>query len=346
MNDSVNRRLTAWAVALALLPATVKADSRLSRQEGAVVLSEGLRARISDRRLRRARLVFNETYLDVEVNGDSLERFDYGELRILGGRHRTRLPLFKKTNWLVFLPPTCLYLLTSGIATGAICLLGLLGVTHVAYFWDRFSKSHGAHWLSLHSDSQHRCVFLALPRKKEARRAIFEELERRDNKELLARPEDPRGQPEIVGIPMIGETAPDFIARTLDGSPWRVSESRGKVILLNFWATWCEPCLRELPQLERLHRKFSQDGLAVIGVSGEEPREARQFLSENGIGYLALHDQDGEVHRRYRVNAIPTTLVIGRDGTLQERIEGYANGKAFAKAVLPYLSPTRDSATW
>ena len=305
------------------------------------MFSDGLKGRITNSRLRQARLVFDEASLSVEVEGEYPERFEYGKLRIHRGKASERLPLLRKDTWMVLLPPTGIYLAFADFGSAGVYLAGLLGMTHIFHLWKRFSKGHGPHWWTLHSDSQHRCVFVALPRKKRARLAIFEELERRAKRQLIVRPSGPRRGPKLSGGPVVGELAPDFLARSLDGSPWSLSQYRGKLILLNFWATWCEPCRKELPDLEQLHQMYSHQGLAVIGVSGENPDDVRKFLSTEGITFPALHDQENRLHDRYHVNSIPTTYVIGRDGTLLKRIEGYASTQALTAAVKTYISRTQ-----
>lgn len=337
MRAQINLRTGIWAVVLSLPPTIASADSGLSKPEEIVVFSEGLKGRITDRHLRPARLIFDDTSLNVEVDGDYRERFEYRELQIRRGSKSKRLPVLSKVTWLVLLPPTGVYVATAGLAPGAIYLAATLGITQVFHAWDRYFKSHGPHWWSLHSDSDHRCVFLALPRKKAARLAIFEELERRSKKELIVRPPSSRHGPELSGRPVIGQIAPDFVAQSVEGESWSLSQSKGKLILLNFWATWCDPCREELPDLEQLHQTYSDQDFAVVGVSGEDPDMARRFLTEAGITYRALHDREHQIHHLYHVNAIPTTLVIGRDGTLLDRIEGYASKKALMKAVTPYL---------
>ena len=341
MRATINLGMGAWAVAFALWPAVAGADPRPSTQEETVVFSDGLKGRITNSRLRQARLIFDEASLSVEVEGEVPERFKYGKLLIRRGRDRERLPLLSKYTWMVFLPPAGVSLAFSDFGSAAIYLAGGLGITHAYYFWKRFIKRHGPHWWSLHSDSQHRCVFIALPRKKRTRLAIFEELERRAKRKLIVRPSGPRRGPKLSGGLVVGEMAPDFLARSLDGSPWSLSQSRGELILLNFWATWCEPCRKELPDLEQLHQMYSHQGLAVIGVSEENPDDVRKFLSTEGITYPALHDRDHQVHRLYHVHSIPTTYVIGRDGTLLERIEGYASMQALTRAVKTYISRTQ-----
>ncbi len=119
-----------------------------------------------------------------------------------------------------------------------------------------------------------------------------------------------------------------------------LSQLRGSIVLLNFWASWCEPCRRELPQLQRLHERHSADGLVVLGVSDEDPSRARQYLDELGIGYPSLRDGDGSVMQSYRIHAIPTSLIIGRDGQLVKRMEGYTSADAFEKALKPLLWET------
>ncbi len=88
-------------------------------------------------------------------------------------------------------------------------------------------------------------------------------------------------------------------------------------------ASWCEPCRRELPQLQRLHEQHSADGLVLLGVSHDDPVRARRYLDELGIGYPSLPDVDGNVIQSYRTHAMPTSLIIGRDGQLLKRMDGY-----------------------
>ena len=109
-------------------------------------------------------------------------------------------------------------------------------------------------------------------------------------------------------------------------------------MLLNFWASQCEPCRRELPQLQRPHERHSAAGLVVLGVSHENPGRARQYLDELGIGYPSLRDVDGSVMQSYRIHAIPTSLIIGGDRLLLNRMEGYTPAGAFEQALKPLLS--------
>ena len=123
----------------------------------------------------------------------------------------------------------------------------------------------------------------------------------------------------------------------LGGVHWSRSQLRGSVVLLNFWASWCEPCRRELPQL---HERHSATGLVVLGVSDEDPGTARRHLEELGIGYPSLLDVDGSVMQSYQIHAIPTSLIIARDGRLLVRLEGYTPAGRFERALKPLLSET------
>jgi len=110
-------------------------------------------------------------------------------------------------------------------------------------------------------------------------------------------------------------TAPQFSGSTLDGRQLSMTEHRGAVIVLNFWATWCLECRSEMPVLERLRREFSSRGLAIIGVNARENKEAvRRYAKELGLTFPLVLDPDGEINALYGVIGLPTTFVVGRDG--------------------------------
>ena len=334
-------RILAWALVLALSLASIDALAEESDSQDPVVFSKGLRARIADGKLRSAELVFTESDVTVQLNSGSPERFEFGQLRVRRGQHRMKLPLIDRWYWLSLSPSMALSIATGGLSDGAVYLLSSLAGSHAYYFLKRVTNRHEKRWLSLHSDAEHRCAFLVLPRNEPLRLEILEEFANRSKKEFHVRsPNDPalRDRPPY---PAEGEPAPDFALSGLDGTHWRLSELRGKAVLLNFWATWCGPCRKELPHLEKLHQRFSRDGLVVLGVSDEKGDESRAFLEEHGITFPTLNDHAAEVFRRYRVTAIPTTLIIGPDGRLRERIEGYTRANAFVKAVKPYLAKPR-----
>ncbi|HSF07570.1 MAG TPA: TlpA disulfide reductase family protein [Methylomirabilota bacterium] len=118
----------------------------------------------------------------------------------------------------------------------------------------------------------------------------------------------------LVSYP-VGTRPPPFSGRTLDAQPLSLSELRGKVIVVNFWASWCLECRPEMPLLERLHREFAPRGLAIVGINAREDGNAvGRYARELGLSFPLLLDPGGKVNDLYGVVGIPTTFVIGRDG--------------------------------
>jgi peroxiredoxin len=108
---------------------------------------------------------------------------------------------------------------------------------------------------------------------------------------------------------------PQFSGSTLDARRLSMTEYRGTVIVLTFWASWCLECRVEMPALERLQREFSSRGLAIIGVNTRENKEAvRRYAKELGLTFPLVFDWDGKINALYGVIGLPTTFVVGRDG--------------------------------
>jgi peroxiredoxin len=151
-----------------------------------------------------------------------------------------------------------------------------------------------------------------------------------------------------------GSRAPDFSAVTLDEPPVRrtLADYRGKVVLLNVWATWCAPCVWEMPSMERLHRVFGDSGLAIVAVSVDElpgSKEAiRDFVGEHGLTFEVLHDPAKEITRTYKVSGYPESFVIGRDGIVRRKVyvqdwSTAANRALIAQLLREEVPPTADS---
>ncbi|MBC7385732.1 MAG: TlpA family protein disulfide reductase [Cryobacterium sp.] len=125
-----------------------------------------------------------------------------------------------------------------------------------------------------------------------------------------------RGQPQTEAggaiVRKVGEVLPDLELKSLDGKSVRLSELKAKVIVLNFWATWCPPCVKEMPALEKLSETYGPKGLAVVGVSlDENPAEVlNAFLKKNGIHFPSYVDPDGKLADRFSVSGLPLTLVM------------------------------------
>jgi peroxiredoxin/outer membrane lipoprotein-sorting protein len=115
----------------------------------------------------------------------------------------------------------------------------------------------------------------------------------------------------------IGTPAPDFTLPDLENKPLRLSEVQGRVILLDFWATWCTPCREALPNLELLHRDFKDKGLLVLGVDTEEPKDQAALMDKFGYTFRSLVDANEKVKNLYGVGGIPATVLIDRDGKIE-----------------------------
>ncbi len=112
--------------------------------------------------------------------------------------------------------------------------------------------------------------------------------------------------------------AADFTAKSLSGENIKLSELRGKVVLVNFWATWCTPCKKELPYFNRLYAKYKNVGLKVLGVNLDKVRsKAVRMSSAMGLSFPVLLDPAGRVSGLYRIRSMPTTYVVAKDGTVR-----------------------------
>ena len=119
--------------------------------------------------------------------------------------------------------------------------------------------------------------------------------------------------------------APAFAGRTLDGEPFDLIGLRGQVILLNVWATWCEPCRKEMPELQALHAQHRDQGFTVIGVSVDAARladEVRRMVLRFGLSYPNVHDPQNSISRAFKVNGYPTSILIDRAGGMVWRRDG------------------------
>jgi peroxiredoxin len=121
-----------------------------------------------------------------------------------------------------------------------------------------------------------------------------------------------------------GEEAPDFVLKSSQGVNLRLSEFRGNVVLLNFWAEWCSDCRNQLPELQQLHERYEQAGLVLLGISlDEDIRHAGDTAQEYGATYRVLSDRGGKISRMYEVDKMPVTVLIDRDGRLRGVYRGY-----------------------
>jgi peroxiredoxin len=108
----------------------------------------------------------------------------------------------------------------------------------------------------------------------------------------------------------------DFTLTDLHGNPWHLRELKGKVVLVNFWATWCPPCRKEMPDLQALYDKYQEQGFVVLSISDEEPAKVQPFITERKITYPVLLDPGRKVNEEFQVEGIPKSFVYDREGKL------------------------------
>ncbi len=134
--------------------------------------------------------------------------------------------------------------------------------------------------------------------------------------------------------------APDFTLKDLDGNQVSLRDFRGKVIFLNFWATWCPPCRLEMPTMERLHVELNDQGLVILAVNYREgPEKIQAFLKQHDLTFTALVDEKAEVFELYKAWSLPTTYLVNRDGEIVGKVIGYRDwhsdhAKAFSRQLL------------
>ena len=123
------------------------------------------------------------------------------------------------------------------------------------------------------------------------------------------------------------EAAPDFSLMNRNGEMVTLSEFRGQVVLINFWATWCAPCRKEMPYLEQIYQRYERLGVTLLGVNVEDgPEEAKAFLKETPVTFPVLFDTDKTVSSLYGVEAMPTTILVDRQGKIRFIHYGYQAG--------------------
>ena len=132
-------------------------------------------------------------------------------------------------------------------------------------------------------------------------------------------------QAKNILAPQTGFLAPDFTLKTLDGKAITLSDLRGKVILVNIWASWCPPCRAEMPAIERVYQAYKEKGFEVLAVDStvqDTLDGAKSFVLENKLGFPILLDETGLVTRLYRIQSLPTSFFVGTDGVIREIVIG------------------------
>ena len=132
---------------------------------------------------------------------------------------------------------------------------------------------------------------------------------------------------------LTGAAAPDFAATTLDGRTVHLSDYKGRVVLVNIWATWCGPCRSEMPSMERLYQDLKDTDFEILAVSidadvgqqddwGRPGGDLRAFADELGLTFPILHDASGGIQQTYQTTGVPETFLVGRDGMIYKKVAG------------------------
>lgn len=121
-------------------------------------------------------------------------------------------------------------------------------------------------------------------------------------------------------VELKGKPAPDPSLEDLNGVARKISDLRGKIVLLDFWASWCAPCRTQMPSLAKLNREIRDQGVVLVGINDDEtPEEAKAYLTKGGYDWMQLYDgKQKEARSKFKVTAIPTLILIGRDGVITE----------------------------
>jgi len=131
----------------------------------------------------------------------------------------------------------------------------------------------------------------------------------------------------------IGKPAPDFEVASLAGKPVRLSSLKGKVVLLDFWATWCPPCRKGLPETLKFHKELAGKGLSVLAISDEKKGTVEEFVKKNHPGLPTYLDNGGKLNKAYKIEAIPTVAIIDKSGRLSSWFVGLQSSDTIRAAL-------------
>ncbi|MBI5235952.1 MAG: TlpA family protein disulfide reductase [Deltaproteobacteria bacterium] len=124
--------------------------------------------------------------------------------------------------------------------------------------------------------------------------------------------------PAACGAPVSGEIAPSFRLTTIDGRTFSLDASKGKVVVINFWASWCGPCRVEAPYFEKAYREFKARRIEFIGIAVDDsPNDVKAFIKREGLSFPIGLDDTGDIAKLYKVNALPKTIIVGKDGRIK-----------------------------
>lgn len=130
---------------------------------------------------------------------------------------------------------------------------------------------------------------------------------------------------EVFSAPQKGFQAPDFTLSDLDDNQIKLSDLQGKIVIVNVWASWCKPCQYEMPAMQKIHNKYSQDELVLLAVNNtyqDNFNDVLNFIQNNGLTFPILLDLEGKVSNLYQVQALPSTYFINQKGIITDIVIG------------------------
>lgn len=148
--------------------------------------------------------------------------------------------------------------------------------------------------------------------------------------------------PSSSPAPIVGRPAPDFKLPSLGGQTVSLSDLRGRPVLINFWASWCEPCRYEMPFIQEIFEdtEWTARGLVILAINlGESPSRVEEFMKSYGLSFPVLLDTNSSVAEKYNIRGIPETFLIDKDGIIQEIKIGAFSGKAEIETRLGKIIP-------
>jgi len=135
--------------------------------------------------------------------------------------------------------------------------------------------------------------------------------------------------------PQVGKPAPNFQLPNLGGQSVSLSDFQGKPVLINFWASWCRPCVYEMPYIQEVFEEWSGQGLVVLAINiGESLSQVKEFMESHDLSFPVLLDMEGKVAEQYNIGGIPTTFSVDKDGIIQAmRVGAFPNKAAIEKSL-------------